>query len=289
MSALHARPGRRKGWLWAALAAVLLGAGALVFLLLGQRPAVKFISREGMFAGVPPCSVVGAREAKAAGYDSIRVSVQRTADGVWVRSHDGSINDQARLPDGSELPETGVIAEHGYEELNGYDYGIRYGEAYAGLGLTRAEDFLAVTKELEMEVLLEVKAEVDEAAADDLCALVARAGYGEDIWFSAFSQEPLLLFQERLPKANLAAIDIFGEEALEKILTGGLVSKDHRTRLDCFRTDSFDEELIREYHRKGIEIKVGSAYTEEEIRQFAALGIDTIEVGMVRQPQQALQ
>ena len=273
------------GWI-ALTAAVLIAIGAA--LLLRGKPGVTFISREGMLDGVPPCSIPGTRAAKEAGYDSIRVSVRRTADGVWVLSHNDSINEQARTPQGEELPEPVVISQHSYEELGGYDFGIRYGEAYAGLGLTRAEDFLAVTGELQMEVLLEVKAEVDEAAADDLCALVTRAGYGESIWFSAFSLEPLLLFQERLPRANLAYIDNFGPEALEIIRGSGLLSPRHRTRLDCYRSDTFDARLIREYYRNGVDIKVGSAYTEEEIRKYLELGINYIEVGRVRDPRRLL-
>ncbi len=291
MSSRYSRQvGTGRRWTLAVKLGLILAAVAVgVLLLRHPQPGVKFISREGLQGGAPPCSVAGARAAREAGYDSIRVSLRRTADGVWVLCHNDTINEQARLPDGSELPEAMTVEEHSFEELNAYDFGIRYGERFAGLGLTRAADFLRVTRELKMEVLLEVKAELNGPVADDLCRMVQDAGYGESIWFSAFSLDPLRMLQYRLPKANIAVIDHFGQDALQGILDSGLMGAGHRTRLDCFRGDEFDPELIQEYYRNGVDIKVGSAYTDEEVLAFLKLGINTIEVGGVEHPQRLLK
>ena len=247
-----------------------------------------FITREGRVNGVPGNSVYGVRASLDAGYESIRVSVRETKDHVWVLSHDASINQEARNADGSQLSEEILIAETNYRELNQYDYGIAYDPIYAGLGLTRLDDFLTAAAAENMEVLLEMKTVLDSEQAASIAEMVTRFGYENTIWLSAYEVPTLLLFQELLPNANVALIMHFGTDSLYTILNSGLISETHRTRLDSFFNDTYDPKLIQEFYRNGIDIKVGSAYSEEQMQQFLDLNIYYIEAANIIDPERLL-
>lgn len=256
-----------------------------------KAPAEEFhfITREGRVNGAPGNSIYGMEASLAAGYKSMRVSVRETKDHVWVLCHDASINQEARNPDGTELSKEILIAETEYSELNQYDYGIAYDSVYAGLGLTRLDEFLEAAAAQKMELLLEMKIPLNRGQAESISKLITQSGYGNTVWLSAFEIPTLHLLQEFLPNANMAVIMPFGEEALQAILDSGLISKTHRTRLDCYFTDTYDPELIQEFYENGIDIKVGSAYSEEQVRQFLDLKIRYIEVANVVHPERLLK
>lgn len=243
-----------------------------------------FISREGRMNGVPGNSMIGAEESLKAGYRSIRVSLQRTKDGVWVLLHDDRINSLAFNPDGSAIQEDVLISEHSYDELLTYDYGLLYGKQYAGTKLTRAEELLAFAKEQQMEVLLETKKTLDASEVLELAELIRDQELQDDIWVSSSDLSTLEAVSNELPYAHLAYIDHLTEESLQTLLTSGLASEDHRLRLDCYYTDDFDEELLEEFAENEIDLKVGSVYTVDQLHKFIDLKIRYIEVTNIANP-----
>ena len=243
-----------------------------------------FISREGRMNGAPANSMIGAEESLKAGYTSIRVSLQRTEDGVWVLLHDDRINTHAVNPDGSELEEDVYISEHSYEDLLSYDYGLLYGKKYAGTKLTRAEEFLAFAEEHEMEVLLETKKTLTRSEALELSELIMEYGFEDKVWISSSDLSTLKTINRVLPNAHLAYIGHFTEDSLQTLLISGLQSEDHRLRLDCYYTDEFDEELLEEYAENEIDVKVGSVYTVEQLHKFIDLKTRYIEVTNIANP-----
>ena len=258
---------------------------------LGNTTAKEFhfLTREGRVSGVPGNSIYGIKASLDAGYEGMRVSVRETKDHVWVLSHDASINHEARNADGSELEEEILISETEYSRLNQYDYGIAYDPGYAGLGLTRLDDFLAAASAQGIELLLEMKAALNREQAESIAKLIVQYGYADTVWISAYEVPTLLLFQELLPNANMAVIEHFGEDALQTILDSGLISNSHRTRLDCYYIDTFDADLIQEFYKNGIDIKVGSAYSEEQVQQFLDLKIYYIEAANVVHPERLVK
>ena len=243
-----------------------------------------FISREGRVGGTPANSIVGIEKSIKAGFTSIRVSVRRTKDGEWVLFHDEAINDLARNPDGSIIKEPIQISQSTFEALNQYDYGVVYGKRFSGTKIATLKEFLNLAAANNLEPLLELKDTVDEKQIEELSTQIRDAGMEETICVSSYETETLKLVSEVLPKANLAVIDHFSEDALSKILKSGITSKEHRTRLDCFYTDHFEETLIQKYYQNGLDIKVGSVYTIEQLYQFIDLRINYIEVANISDP-----
>ena len=243
-----------------------------------------FVSREGRVNGTPANSITGIEEAIKAGFTSIRVSVRMTKDRVWVLFHDETINDLARNPDGSEIKETIPVSQSTYEELNQYDYGIAYGKRFTGTKLSTLKEFLDLAAANNLEPLLEIKEPADEKQINELASLIQETGLEETVWISSYEMETLKRFSAVLPKANLAMIGHFSEDALQKLLKSGLITREHRTRLDCYYTDHFEESLIRKYYQNGLDIKVGSVYTIEQLHQFIDLRINYIEVANISDP-----
>lgn len=77
-------------------------------MVLDRYGHVTFISRECRINGFPPHSYEGALECKRIGINNIRVSVRHTADDVFVLSHDETISNEARNPDGSIIGGGGI-------------------------------------------------------------------------------------------------------------------------------------------------------------------------------------
>ena len=101
---------------------------------------ISIASKGGEGLGCPPNSVMSILEAHKQGYDAFRMNICKTKDGVYVLSHDRNINKEARNIDGSEIVEEILIEEHTLSELNQYDFGIKYGEDFAGLQIATFED-----------------------------------------------------------------------------------------------------------------------------------------------------
>ena len=73
---------------------------------------ISIASKGGEGLGCPPNSVMSILEAHKQGYDTFRMNICKTKDGVYVLSHDRNINKEARNIDGSEIVEEILIEEH---------------------------------------------------------------------------------------------------------------------------------------------------------------------------------
>lgn len=85
------------------------------------------------------------------------MNICKTKDGVYLLSHDRNINKGARNNDGSEIVEEILIEEHALSELNQYDFGIKYGEDFAGLQIATFEDCIKAVAGCGMKLDIEWK------------------------------------------------------------------------------------------------------------------------------------
>lgn len=123
---------------------------------------VTLMSRQGEFlidgtlSAAPYNDRIGIKSASKNGYSAVRISVRATSDHKWVLSHDSSINSVARNSDGTEISETVYVADSTLEELNQYDYGIKYGSAYAGEEITTLDEALLLARKLSLFICIEI-------------------------------------------------------------------------------------------------------------------------------------
>ena len=144
---------------------------------------ITIASKCGEGLGCPPNSEISVLEAKKQGYDVFRINLCKTKDGVYVLSHDNSINREAREKDGTEIVDEIIISEHTYDELNCYDYGIKYGEEYGGLGMSTFEDCVKLAAKCGLKLDIEWK--FPEASKEDfesIYEIIVTNGYSNKNW-----------------------------------------------------------------------------------------------------------
>ena len=117
----------------------------------------------------------GISEALKNQYDRIRFTVRKTVDEtpVYFLCHNPTINALAMNMDGT--PISGDVSSEGktLNELNSYDWGIKYGDKYAGMQVPLLEDALYYASLYNLGVTLEFNstmAETDCRAIFKLCS-----------------------------------------------------------------------------------------------------------------------
>lgn len=89
---------------------------------------------------IPPFSKWYVQSAAQNQYDRVRTNVRVTSDGHLFNCHDDYINGVARNPDGSQIESPISANGQTLATLNSYDWGIKYGEKYAGMTVPLFED-----------------------------------------------------------------------------------------------------------------------------------------------------
>lgn len=103
----------------------------------------------------PQCSIVSFNKAREAGFRSILIHAQFTSDNELVVYHDTNINTYARNSDGTPIAETVSVSGSTLTQLDTYDFGIAFGEKYAGLKILRLGEALMWAKKNGMYVIIE--------------------------------------------------------------------------------------------------------------------------------------
>ena len=105
-------------------------------------PNIIWQAREVGSGGYPPFSKDYVKLSASNQFDRVIVYVRITTDGYYVSIHDDTINNEARNPDGTTI--SGTISSNGQSlaTLNSYDWGIKYGSQYAGMGVPMVEDVM---------------------------------------------------------------------------------------------------------------------------------------------------
>lgn len=88
-------------------------------------------------------------------YDRVRFNVWKTTDGHYFLCHGATINNEARNMDGTVISTSIPTEGRTLAELNSYDWGIQYGEQYAGSQVPLLEDALFYSALYNMGVTIE--------------------------------------------------------------------------------------------------------------------------------------
>ena len=139
-------------------------------------PNVVYQCRNVNDAVYPPYTKYYIQASAANEYDRVRFNVRKSTDGVFFLCHDTTINSEARNPDGSEITTSITASSLSISGLNAYDWGIKYGEKYAGLGVPLLSDALFYSSMFNLGVTLEISYIPSTEDVASICAMCAKYG-----------------------------------------------------------------------------------------------------------------
>lgn len=209
------------------------------------------VSHRGYNDIAPEESEISYKKAVEDGFTHLEGDIHLTADGVAVLHHDETINRIARNPDGSRLARTMKISEHTYEELRQYDYGIYKGAEYRGTELLTFDRFIALAKELGVEMLhVELKQDLNADQKKALYEITQKYGMAEKTGWATFYWE------------EFADFDLFAPEAQLEVLAG------------TFRPNLIETLQALSNGKRKIIASVGPGVSADNIVTITAAGFD---------------
>ena len=149
------------------------------------QEGVTLIAHRGFRAAAPENTTAAFEEAGKAGYWGAECDIYRTADGVWVVSHDITTY---RMMDKSAF-----IEKKTYDELMTYkiDNGSNL-EKYPDLKLCSFEEYLEICKKYNMAAVIELKGKNNTEHYDEVVKLVEQ--YGVEAVYISFHFEQMFYF-----------------------------------------------------------------------------------------------
>ena len=144
----------------------------------GNKP-FTFQCREAQVNdSVPPNSSYAIRLAALNQYDRVRLSVTKTADNQYVCVHDTYINNIAVNMDGTTITPNIETDSLTVEQLNQYDWGLKFGSQYKGLQVPMLSDCLVTASKYNIKVALDFKwvSSFSDDDVDAIFTLLAKTG-----------------------------------------------------------------------------------------------------------------
>lgn len=155
--------------------------------LLKTQQQVTLVAHRGYRAVAPENTTAAFEEAGKAGFWGAECDVYRTADGVWIVSHD---TNSYRMMD-----KTVNIEKKNYDELMTHkvDNGSNI-ENYPDLSYCSLEDYLKICKEYNMVAVIELKGKNNTEHYDEIIDLVNQ--YGVEAVYISFHFENMQKIRE---------------------------------------------------------------------------------------------
>lgn len=232
--------------------------------------AMELTAHRGFSARCPENTMAAFRAAADAGADCIELDIRETADHVFVVCHDESL---ART--------TGVccpVSSLCYWEIAELDAGGWFSPAFQGEHLPALEEVLALAKQREIRLNLEIKSPAfGENSAQALVALLRQ--YGAETLCSVSCQSYPVLTRIKAAGPELATI-LVASSVPEDL--GSLTDADALS----IALRAVTPELTVRVHRCGKRLLIWDANTPAELRRVAAAkpdGIITDDPALARQ------
>ena len=226
----------------------------------------RICAHRGFSAVAPENTMPAFGAAVALGADEIEFDLWSTSDGVLVSCHDSKLD---RVSTGE-----GKIFEHTYAELLELDFGIKYGEKFAGLKIATFEEIL---QKFACRVIMNIHVKIwdvgfEDNKLEDIVSLIRRYGCEEYCYFMSRNDEMLKKAMEYAPKIGCCVGQGKSKEMLalpDRAIAIGA------KKVQLFKP-YFNEETVRYAHEHGIICNVFWADDPDEARRYLEMGIDTI-------------
>ena len=241
-------------------------AGSAIALPDNRMPYPRVCAHRGFSAIAPENSMAAFGAAVAMGAQEIEFDLWYTKDGEIVSIHDDRLD---RVSDG-----TGFVYDYTWEELQQFDFGVKFGEKFKGLRILKFEDIL---KKLACHVVMNIHVKTvnndvsyDPVLMDKIAALIHKYDCLDYVYFMSGNDH--FLEQARQQHPEIARCCGGGKDRW------GIV--DRAIRYGCKKVqlvrNSFDQAMIDKAHANGIICNVFWADEPELAREYLDMGIDVI-------------
>lgn len=224
-----------------------------------QKNEICHIAHRGWSGFYQQNTELAFRKAGKAGFGGAETDVRMTKDGVFVTCHDGDVT----LKDGTNL----VISESTYEELTAQP--IKNKKTLDTVYLCTFERYLEVMKEYGMICFIELKGSYTDEQIQDVFNLAARTYDLKKCIMQSFDYDNLLKVKKYFPDLGVMLTYGQGDEGYERCFEDGFsIDIDYNI---------VTEELIEEFHSRGLEVAVWTANTPLSFAYCKSLNVDYIE------------
>lgn len=168
-------------------------------------PNVIYQCRNVDTVSIPPESKWYVKSAYDNQYDRVRFNVRKTTDGHYVLIHDGTINNVAVNKDGTAISATISSDGQSLENLNQYDWGLKYGQQYAGATVPTLEESLKFANAYNLGVTLELHWSLTGSECTDIINICAKYGAITNlilIFQNGYNYASMNYFKTRVPKIS---------------------------------------------------------------------------------------
>lgn len=161
---------------------------------------MKLFAHRGFSGKFPENTLLAFRKAAELDVFGVEFDVHLTADGQLVVIHDETIN---RTSNGS-----GFVKDMALQELRRYDYGSWFGEQFAGEKIPTLREVLAVYKETDHMLNIEIKSDIFEYEGIEQLISEEISAYGlqKRIIVSSFNHESIQRFHQLQPAVQTGVL-----------------------------------------------------------------------------------
>lgn len=220
---------------------------------------ICMIAHRGYSGAYPQNTELAFREAAKHRSGGAETDIRRTKDGIFVCSHDAEV----RFADGTEL----TVEENDFAALTAKP--LKNDKTDDIVYLCTLRRYLEVMRDNGMVCFVELKGPFTDAQVGEVFDLVAEIYELKKCILQSFSFDNLLKAREQFPDLPLMWTYGTGERHYERCF-------EHGFSIDVDRV-VVTEQMVREFHDRGLEVGVWTVNDETELARITALGVDYIE------------
>ena len=195
-------------------------------------------------------------------YYGIETDVHITADGKYVTFHDA----ETRRLAAEDL----IIEQTDFATLRSLLLRQKDGSfGRTDIRIPTMQEYIEICKHYEKVAVLELKNHFQKEEVFEICDIIERIGYLENVIFISFDFENLVYVKEKYPQQPVQFLTGKCDEELAKKLSS--LNMD----LDIY-FEGFDAETAERCHRYGIKVNCWTVDKVEAAARLAELGVDYI-------------
>lgn len=241
-------------------------AGSAIVRYDAVMPYPRTCAHRGFNTVAPENSMPAFGAAVAMGADEIEFDLWQTKDGKIVSCHDCNLD---RVSDG-----TGFVTDYTLKELQKFDFGVKFSDAYKGLRIVTFEEIL---KKFACHTVMNIHIKgpdtthpLDEQYLRDIIAMIDKYDCRKHVYFMTGNDTVITQLQALAP--DICCCLGGGDDYW------GIV--DRAIKLGCKKVQlvkgAFNKEMIEKAHENGIICNVFWSDNPAETQEFLDMGCDVI-------------
>ena len=183
----------------------------------------------------------------------IELDVRKTSDGKYVILHDATINRTARNADGTTISSTINIADITYEAAQDYDFGIWFGNGFAGTKIPTLEEVLSFSKRAGLSVYIELKVNFSAEECAEIVSIAGKCGMSKNVRYMSESTTVLNQINEIDQFAHITYLP-GSQPSSSAFKTAIAAIKTDTNTVSCSLKDTWVSSLVDAIAETGIEV-----------------------------------